>query len=88
MWFRDWVKMAIVLKKPGEIELMRQASRIVAVVLQAMEDVVAPGVSTAKLDEIAERIIRQHQAIPSFKGYPHRGENDFPASICASVTWR
>ena len=77
--------MAIVLKKPGEIELMRQASRIVAVVLQAMEDVVAPGVSTAKLDEIAERIIRQHQAIPSFKGYPHRGENDFPASICASV---
>jgi len=77
--------MAVVLKKPGEIELMRQASRIVAVVLQAMADVVAPGVTTAKLDEIAEGIIRQHQAIPSFKGYPHRGQNDFPASICASI---
>jgi methionyl aminopeptidase len=85
MWFMDWAKMSVVLKKPDEIALMRQASRIVAVVLQAMADVVAPGVTTAKLDEIAEAIIRQHQAVPSFKGYPHRGHNDFPASICASI---
>jgi methionyl aminopeptidase len=37
------------------------------------------------LDEIAETIIRKHGAIPSFKGYPHSGTNDFPASICTSI---
>ena len=77
--------MAVLLKKRAELDLMRQASRIVAVVLEAMKDTVAPGVTTAELDGIAERIIRQHGAIPSFKGYPHRGHNDFPASICASI---
>lgn len=77
--------MAVVLKKKRELDLMRQANRIVGVVWEAMADAVAPGVTTAALDEIAERIIRQHGAIPSFKGYPHRGRNDFPASICASL---
>ena len=75
----------VLLKKPHEIELMRQASRIVALVWAAMADMVAPGVTTKELDEVAEQIIRQHDAIPSFKGYPHLGVNDFPASICASV---
>jgi methionyl aminopeptidase len=77
--------MAIVLKKPHELELMRQASRIVATVWSAMAELVAPGVTTAQLDEVAEQIIRQHGAVPSFKGYPYRGVNDFPASICASI---
>lgn len=77
--------MAIVLKKSHELELMRQANRIVAVVWEAMADKVAPGVSTAELDEVAEDIIRKHGAVPSFKGYPHRGVNDFPASICTSI---
>jgi len=77
--------MAIVLKKKRELDLMRQANRIVTVVLQAVADAVAPGVTTGELDELAEKTIRQHKAIPSFKGYPHRGVNDFPASICASI---
>ena len=77
--------MAIVLKNKRELDLMRQANRIVCVVWEAMADKVAPGVTTAELDELAEKIIRQHGAVPSFLGYPHRGENDFPASICASV---
>jgi methionyl aminopeptidase len=77
--------MAVVLKKKRELDLMRTANRIVAVVWEAMADMVAPGVTTAQLDEAAERIIRQHGAIPSFKGYPHTGQNDFPASICASI---
>jgi methionyl aminopeptidase len=77
--------MAIVLKGKHELDLMRQANRIVCVVWEAMADKVAPGVTTAQLDELAEKIIRQHGAVPSFKGYPHRGENDFPASICASL---
>ena len=77
--------MAIVLKKKRELGLMREANRIVAVVWEAMTDMVAPGVTTAQLDEAAEKIIRQHGAVPSFKGYPHRGVNDFPASICTSI---
>jgi methionyl aminopeptidase len=77
--------MAIVLKTAREIELMRRANRIVALVWEAMADMVAPGVTTAQLDEAAERIIRGHDAVPSFKGYPHRGVNDFPASVCTSV---
>jgi len=77
--------MAIVLKKKHELDLMRTANRIVVVVWEAMADMVAPGVTTAQLDEVAETIIRKHGAIPSFKGYPHSGANDFPASICASI---
>ena len=64
---------------------MRQAGRIVAEVLAAMREEAQPGVSTAKLDAIAEEIITQHRAVPAFKGYPHNGQNDFPASICASI---
>lgn len=77
--------MGIILKKKSEIDLMRRAGQIVGYVLDAMAEMVKPGVTTAQLDEVAEKIIRQHGAVPSFKGYPHRGVNDFPASICASI---
>jgi methionyl aminopeptidase len=76
---------AILLKKEHELRQMREANRIVTMVLEAMKDIVKPEVTTAQLDELAETIIRDHGAIPSFKGYPHRGVNDFPASICASI---
>jgi len=64
---------------------MRRAGRIVALVHQALKEKIAPGVNTAELDELAERIIRQNGAIPSFLGYPHSGVNDFQASVCASI---
>ncbi len=64
---------------------MRQAGRIVAEVLATMRRQARPGVSTADLDALAEEIITGHHAIPAFKGYPHNGQNDFPASICASI---
>jgi methionyl aminopeptidase len=70
----------IQLKTPDQIEKMRGAGLVVAAALQAMREVVAPGVSTADLDAIAEKVIRDAGAIPSFKGY-----HGFPASICASV---
>jgi methionyl aminopeptidase len=73
------------LKSPQELKKMRQAGRIVAEVLECMRQTVAPGVTTAELDRLAEEIIRGHQAIPSFKGYPPGSANPFPASICASV---
>ena len=70
----------IQLKTPEQIELMRAAGLVVAAALDAMRDAVAPGVSTADLDAIAEKVIQDAGAIPSFKGY-----HGFPASICASL---
>ncbi len=70
----------IKLKSPKEIKLMREAGKIVAEVLGLMETTVKPGVTTAKLDKLAEQQIRKYSAEPAFLGY-----NNFPASICASV---
>ena len=72
--------MAIVVKSSEEIDKIRKSSRIVAEVLEAMKQYVKPGVSTGKLDAVAEEIIRSHGATPSFKNY-----HGYPASICASV---
>lgn len=73
------------LKRPEEIALMRKAGRIVAEVHELMRQKIRPGVSTAELDRLAEELIRRRNAQPSFKGYPYRGQNDFPATICASI---
>ncbi len=64
---------------------MRRAGRIVAEVLEMMRERVAPGVTTAELNEWADAVIRKYSAIPSFKGYPPGSAHPFPASICASV---
>lgn len=68
------------IKSKREIEIMRQASRIVATVLKEVSEMAAPGMTTMDLDEYAEKRIREMGATPSFKGY-----HGFPASICASV---
>ncbi len=70
----------IKLKSSKEIQLMREAGKIVAEVLELMDEMVKPGVTTAKLDSAAEKLIRKYGAEPAFLGY-----NNFPASICASV---
>ena len=69
---------------------MRRAGRIVAEVLALVESELAPGVSTAHLDRLAERHIRAAGAIPSFKGYLGGGKygksaHAFPASTCISI---
>jgi methionyl aminopeptidase len=69
----------IIKKSPEEIEKMAKAGAILAATLDLMESKIRPGVSTAELDQAAERFIRSHDALPTFKGY--RG---FPGSICAS----
>jgi len=76
----------IVKKTAEELALMREAGRIVALVLQAIREAARPGVSTADLDRLAEDIIRSHGAVPSFLGVPGGpGRPDFPATICASL---
>ena len=70
----------IVCKSPSEIEKMRAANALVAGVLAELAAMVAPGVTTRDLDEVAERLVREGGAEPAFKGY--RG---YPATLCASV---
>lgn len=77
----------IVLKSPDELARMRQAGRIVATVLEVMREAVRPGVTTGELNALAEEIIRDHGATPSFLHYPSPVQDGppFPASICCSV---
>lgn len=70
----------IILKSKAELEVMREAGRIVALTHQELAKAIKPGVTTKQLDELAETFIRSKGAIPSFKGY-----GGFPGSICASV---
>jgi methionyl aminopeptidase len=77
----------IVIKSPEELDKMRRAGRIVADTRGRVVDAVRPGITTAALDQVAERSIRDAGAIPSFKGYQGSGggHRPFPGSICASV---
>lgn len=70
----------IICKTPREIDIMRQAGKIVALTHEELKKHIQPGITTKELDAIAESIIRKYDAIPSFKGY-----NGFRGSICASV---
>ena len=70
----------IYLKTDEEIELLRAANQIVARTLAEVAKVIAPGVTTLKLDTIAEEYIRSQGAVPVFKGY-----GGFPGTLCVSV---
>ncbi|MBN1484952.1 MAG: type I methionyl aminopeptidase [Chloroflexia bacterium] len=72
--------MAVTVKTERELALMREAGRIVAGVHALAQKVARPGITTAEMDRLAEEYIRDHEGIPSFKGY--RG---FPASTCISI---
>ena len=70
----------IIIKSQKEIEIMREAGKIVAETHEILRSAITPGISTLELDKIAEENIRKYNAIPSFKGY-----GGFPGTICASV---
>jgi methionine aminopeptidase type I len=70
---------SIEVKTPAQLALMREAGLVVAAALSAAAAAVEPGISTADLDAIAERVIRDAGAVPSFKGY-----YGFPSTICTS----
>lgn len=72
--------MAVTIKSPREIELMREAGRILAKTHEELAKNVRPGMSTWDIDHMGEEIIRSYGCIPSFKNY-----NGYPASICVSV---
>jgi len=70
----------IKIKTEKEIELIRQAGKIVGQVLRRLREFLHPGISTEELDAEAERLLRKLGATPAFKGY-----QGYPASICASI---
>ena len=70
----------IYLKTDEEIELLRAANQIVARTLAEVAKVIAPGMTTLKLDAVAEEYIRSQGAVPGFKGY-----GGFPGTLCVSV---
>ena len=77
--------MKVFLKTEDEIELMRQANLLVGKTLGELATHIKPGVTTLQLDRIADTFIRDHGAVPTFKGFPNPYGGPFPASICTSV---
>ncbi len=69
----------MILKRRSELEVMAEAAQINREALQVVARAIAPGVTTAELNAVAEDAILSRGGKPSFKGY-----NGFPASICAS----
>ena len=72
--------MSVTIKSNREIELMREAGRILATVHEELEKAIKPGITTKEIDRLGEELIRSYGCIPSFLNY-----NGYPASICVSV---
>jgi methionyl aminopeptidase len=70
----------IVCRSSAELERMRAANQVVARILAELANAARPGVTTAELDALAERLVRESGAEPAFKGY--RG---YPATLCVSI---
>ena len=77
--------MAIQTKTAHELQLMREAGRIVARAHEAMREKIRPGTNTLEFDKIATRVFEQHKAFPAFLGYPYGSKNPFPASVTVSI---
>ncbi len=77
----------VTIKSKKEIELMKEACKVVAIMYKEIEEKIKPGMSTYEVDQIAESIIRKQGAIPAEKGYNAgiRGIPPYPASICISI---
>ena len=70
----------IYFKTDEEVELLRQSSLLVGKTLAEVARILRPGVLTIDLDQVAETFIRDHGAVPGFKGY-----GGFPGSLCISI---
>ena len=72
--------MAVSIKSEREIELMRQAGKILAKVHEELGQAIRPGISTWEINMLGEKLIRQYDCIPNFLNY-----HGYPASVCVSV---
>jgi methionyl aminopeptidase len=71
----------VTIKRAEEIEAMRHAGRILAEILEVLHAELRPGITTLELDRVAEEMIRDADAVPSFLGY----HGTYPATICTSI---
>lgn len=72
--------MSVSIKSAKEIELMREAGRLLEITHNELQKAIKPGISTGEIDRLGEQIIRSFGCIPNFLNY-----NGYPASICVSV---
>ena len=72
--------MPISIKSAREIELMKEAGRILEIVHDEMEKALRPGMTTKDIDRLGEEVIRSYGCVPSFLNY-----NGYPASVCVSI---
>jgi methionyl aminopeptidase len=70
----------IYYKTPDQIELIRESCLLVCKTLSLVGEMIKPGINGKKIDDAAEAFIRDHGAVPGFKGY-----NGFPATLCVSI---
>ena len=71
----------IFLKTDDEIELLRQSNLLVSKTLAELAKLIKPGVTTKELDKVAEEFIRDHGAIPTFKGFPNPYGSPYPSTF-------
>ena len=72
--------MAVTIKSEREIELMREAGRLLSQVHEKLAEIIRPGISTLDIDRVCEEIIRSYGCTPNFLHY-----QGYPASVCVSV---
>ena len=72
--------MSISIKNPEEIELMKEAGRILAITHEELKKAIKPGITTYDIDKLGEEVIRSYGCTPSFLNYCR-----YPASICVSI---
>lgn len=72
--------MGIIIKSAAEIDMMRQAGRTLALILERLMQEIRPGMATAELDDITTQETQRHGVKPSFKGY-----HGYPANLCVSI---
>ena len=77
----------VTIKSKREIELMKEACKVVALTYQELEKRIKPGMTTWELDQIAEKTMRSLGAIPAEKGYDIgiKGVPPYPATLCVSI---
>lgn len=78
-------KRMIIAKSRKDLDRMREAGELIAEVREAVREMIVPGVTTLELNSVAEKMMRDAGAIPSFIGYQPSGMVAFPFAICASV---
>ncbi len=75
----------IIAKSRKDLDRMREVGELIAEVRETLRRMIVPGVSTLELNEVAEKMIREVGAIPTFIGYKPHGMTPFPFAVCASV---